>query len=67
MATINFVSSETKINTVTKTVTLSKLFLWYKSDFIYDKIDLVEENKNSIDSMLLEYLIQSYLNFNLIH
>lgn len=45
MATSNFVSSETKVNIEDKSVELSKLFLWYKTDFTGGQDD---------DSLLIE-------------
>jgi hypothetical protein len=48
MAVINFINSETKINYQEKKVELSKLFLWYKNDFISERTNGKE------DALLLE-------------
>jgi hypothetical protein len=47
MAAVNFISSETKLDVNLKEIELSRLFLWYKTDFI--GIDLTDENKKLLE------------------
>ena len=49
MATTNFITNETEIIEEKNVVVLSKLFLWYKADFIGDNV----ENKDE-DMLLIE-------------
>lgn len=58
MATSNFVSSETKVNIEDKSVELSKLFLWYKTDFTGGQDD---------DSLLIEYIVKHLKNDHIKH
>ena len=39
MAAINFCSSECEVDEVSNTVSISRLFLWYKLDFVADDDD----------------------------
>ena len=50
MSAINFITSETCI--IDQTIQLSKLFLWYKADFIHDKS--TEASTNTDDNLLLK-------------
>lgn len=50
MATINFITSETRVDLDSKLVELSRLFLWYKKDFIDSN---KTENENE---QLLKYV-----------
>lgn len=52
LATANFITSETNVNIKTKAVELSKLLLWYKSDFINDAV----ECDKTADKLLLKYI-----------
>ena len=47
LATVNFVTSETKINFELKTVESSRLFLWYKLDFVNAENE-VDQNEQLI-------------------
>lgn len=53
MATTNFITNETEIIEEKNVVVLSKLFLWYKADFIGDNV----ENKDE-DMLLIEYVMR---------
>lgn len=48
-ATVNFINSETIVDVPSKTVELSRLFLWYKLDFIEESV-----NHSNEDELLLK-------------
>lgn len=55
IATINFLTSETEVNLVEKTIRLSRLFLWYKLDFIFETIN-EQKSVNIEDLALIQYV-----------
>lgn len=56
MATTNFITNETNLISEKKTVELSKLLLWYKSDFI----DNESQCNKTPDQLLLEYNLKFF-------
>lgn len=55
MATTNFITNETNLISEKKTVELSKLLLWYKSDFI----DNESQCNKTPDQLLLEFVYEN--------
>lgn len=50
-AAVNFINSETTVDVPSKTVELSRLFLWYKLDFIEESV-----NHSNEDELLLNFI-----------
>lgn len=57
IAAINFITSETRVDLEAYTIELSRLFLWYKSDFILDFQDLAKSNN---DQALIRF-VEKYI------
>ena len=56
MATINFCTNETEISLADKSITLSRLFLWYKTDFVFNH----EQYPTINDELLIKYNLFMY-------
>ena len=56
MASANFCSGETEIDLEKEKITFSRIFLWYKTDFICQNENDLKEIKNNEDELLIRYI-----------